>query len=216
MTNVEFVNKLKLAESLKTLYVYGGFGAVAGYGDNRSRYIESYEYNKRLDRSLMILLASKDTFFFDCICLGKGILWGWYGDQAEEYGGAKYGKDYVPDFTIDKIPDYCQGTYIKEKPKAENLTIGEWLVMPGHVGYYIGNGEVIECSPSGSNGVQRIKLKDRDWKAHGKLKDFIEYIENKVEYMIYLPMHYTDYGEAKKALEKSGLSGIIYEKKKEG
>lgn len=45
----------------------------------------------------MINAASADTFGFDCVCLIKGVLWGWHGDKNAVYGGATYTSNGVPD-----------------------------------------------------------------------------------------------------------------------
>ena len=49
--------------------------------------------------------------------------------------------------------------------------------MSGHVGIYIGNGEVIEAKGH-AYGVVKTKLEARPWKNYGKLK-WIEYLEDK-------------------------------------
>lgn len=52
---------------------------------------------------------------------------------------------------------------------------GILVFMRGHVGVYIGNGEVIEAKGH-AYGVVKTKLKDRPWESWGKLK-WIEYEE---------------------------------------
>ena len=77
MTNTEFVLKLKdAATNYKTLYLLGGFGAPLNT-ENKKRYKSNYEYNMTAERTAMIDAASEDTFAFDCVCLIKGILWGY-------------------------------------------------------------------------------------------------------------------------------------------
>ena len=56
---------------------------------NKKRYTTNHSYNKAAARVKMINAASEDTFGFDCVCLIKGILWGWDGDKNATYGGAK-------------------------------------------------------------------------------------------------------------------------------
>lgn len=103
MTNTEFVKKLKSAATdFKTLYVMGCFGAPMN-ATNKKRYTSNYDYNKRAERTAMINAASADTFGFDCVCLIKGILWGWYGDKNKVYGGANYTSNGVPDIGADSI-----------------------------------------------------------------------------------------------------------------
>lgn len=42
--------------------------------------------------------------------------------------------------------------------------------MSGHIGVYIGNGKVCECSPKWENGIQITELTQRKWALHGKSK----------------------------------------------
>lgn len=169
MTNVDFVEMLKKAAECSTLYVKGGFGAPLGYKNNRDRYINFNSYNK--GRSEMIKNASDDTFAFDCVCLGKGILWGWDGSTHSIYGGAVYERNGIPDFAYTDVPELCND-YTTD---FAHLVPGEWLYMPGHIGYYIGDGLVIESTPKWKNGVQVTKLEGRGWTGHGKIK-FLDYI----------------------------------------
>lgn len=211
MTNLQFVEKLKLAATSKTLYVKGGFGAVAGYGDNRSRYINAYAYNaKRADQ---INAASNDTFFFDCVCLGKGILWGWNANTSKRYGGAIYESKDVPDFTVTSVPKHCSS--FSEK-MTDDIAVGEWLIERDasgtidHVGYYIGNGEVIEATPRWSNGVQFTTLAMREWCGHGKIK-YLDYVDVKpTRYAIVLNTYDTRKA-AEEALEEIRGFGKVIE-----
>ena len=90
MTNIELANKLKdIAKNYKTLYVMGCFGAPMTAA-NKKRYTQNHSYNRQPTRTAMINAASADTFGFDCVCLIKGVLWGWNGDKNAIYGGAGY------------------------------------------------------------------------------------------------------------------------------
>lgn len=170
MTVNEFIEKLKLAERSNTLYVKGGFGAPAGYKTNRDRYTNNNSYNKDPKRAKMIASCSADTFFFDCVCLGKGILWGWNANTNALYGGASYKSNNVPDFSADASMSHCTNV----STDFSKIEVGEWLWMSGHVGYYVGDGMVIECTPSWENRVQYTKLTARKWKKHGKCK-YLDY-----------------------------------------
>ena len=89
MTNNEFVKNAKdIANNYKTLYVLGCFGSPMN-ATNKKRYTSNYSYNK--SRASIINAASSDTFGFDCVCLIKGILWGWNGNANKTYGGAIIG-----------------------------------------------------------------------------------------------------------------------------
>lgn len=181
MKNTEFVKKAKeAATKYKTLYVLGCFGAPMTEA-NKKRYTKNNAYNKQADRTRKINKASANTFGFDCVCLIKGILWGWNGDKNDIYGGAKYCSNGVPDVGSNEIMNYCTGV----SKSFKNIQVGEIVHMTGHVGIYIGNGLAVECTPIWEDGVQITAVgnigtkkgyKTRTWTNHGKLK-FIDYIE---------------------------------------
>lgn len=175
MKSKDFINKaLDIANNYKTLYVMGCFGSPLN-NSNKQRYKNNYAYNKGLERSRMIENASYDTFGFDCVCLIKGILWGWNGNVNHVYGGATYSSNGVPDVNADAIMNYCYDV----STNFSNIIPGELVHMSEHVGIYIGNGEVVECTPAWKNNVQVTKLSWRKWKNHGKLK-FIDYSSEEV------------------------------------
>lgn len=95
------------ATKYKTLYVMGCFGAPMS-ATNKKRYTTNQSYNKRPERTAKINAASADTFGFDCVCLFKGMLWGWKGDVNAVYGGASYQSNGVPDTTIQAIAKSCK------------------------------------------------------------------------------------------------------------
>lgn len=183
MNNLEFVEKLKDVEAnYKTLYVMGCFGAPMT-ASNKARYCSNHSYNKKPARTKMIQEASASTFGFDCVCLIKGILWGWNGNKTRTYGGATYASNGVPDIGADRMISKCSDiSYDFDK-----IEIGEAVWISGHIGVYIGDGLVIESSPAWANGVQITacnRSKDgynrRDWTKHGKLP-YIEYVEAEVK-----------------------------------
>ena len=170
----DFVDKAKdIANNHKTLYVKGCFGAPLN-SKNKERYCKNHSYNKKSARTKMIKNATSDTFGFDCVCLIKGILWGWNGDTNKNYGGAIYGSNGVEDMGSDAIikSKYCEDI----SGNFNDIYLGEIVWLKGHVGIYIGNGQVVECTPAWSNNVQITKLSQRKWLKHGKLK-YIDYSE---------------------------------------
>ena len=178
MNSNEFVNKMKdIANNYKTLYVLGCLGAPMNI-TNKRRYTNNNSYNKR--RASIINSATADTFGFDCVCLIKGVLWGWNGDKNKNYGGATYCSNGVPDVGADQIMKYCTGV----STNFNNIKVGEVVHMSGHVGVYIGDGLVVECTPKWENDVQITALENigkkagynsRKWTNHGKL-EWIEYV----------------------------------------
>jgi LysM repeat protein len=177
MNNKEFIAKLQnVVDNFKTLYVMGCFGAPITSG-NVSRYCTNDSYNKQAARTAMIKAAANKTppvFGFDCVCLIKGLLWGWNGDASESYGGATYASNGVPDIGADTMITKCTGV----STNFGNIVPGEAVWLPGHIGVYIGNGKVIECTPAFKNCVQVTAclnigaisgMNGRAWTKHGKL-----------------------------------------------
>lgn len=180
MKNTDFVNIAKdIAKNYKTLYIMGCFGSPMN-NTNKNRYCNNHSYNKQASRTAKIKNASADTFGFDCVCLIKGILWGWKGLTNKTYGGAIYASNGVPDTNADGIMKYCTGV----STNFNNIEIGELVHMGGHVGIYIGDGLAVECTPIWKDGVQitavgnigrKSGYNTRTWVNHGKL-NFIDYV----------------------------------------
>ena len=172
MTNIELANKLKnIAKNYKTLYVMGCFGAPMT-ATNKKRYTQNHSYNKQAARTAMINAVSADTFGFDCVCLIKGVLWGWSGDKNAIYGGATYASNGVPDIGADSMITVCKNV----STDFSNIEIGEAVWMEGHIGVYVGDGLAVECTPRWDNKVQITACNRnvagynrRNWTKHGKL-----------------------------------------------
>ena len=163
----------KIATSYKTLYVMGCFGAPLKE-EYKERYCKNNSYNKQPERTAMIKAASSDTFGFDCVCLIKGVLWGWRGDVNDKYGGATYESNGVPDRDCNVIFDKCSG----KTTGFSKIEVGEAVWRQGHIGVYIGDGLAVECTPAWKNCVQitavanignKSGYNSRRWTKHGKL-----------------------------------------------
>ena len=173
-TAAELVAACKdLATNHKTLYIMGCFGAPMN-AKNKARYTTNHNYNKQAARTKKINAATADTFGFDCVCMIKGLLWGWNGDASKNYGGAKYISNYVPDISADGIITRCSDV----STNFSKIQAGELLWMKGHVGIYIGDGLCVECTPAWKDCVQitavhnigkKAGYNGRKWKKHGKL-----------------------------------------------
>ena len=156
MNSNEFIKKLKEIEAQPTVYYSVAGGDWAKWNGSR--------------------------WNFDCVILIKAILWGWNGDKNASHGGAKYASNGVYDDNADQIVNRCSNV----STDFTRLAPGELLWMPGHVGVYIGNGQVIECTAaweakvlySRIDGAGRRTRNGRQvgsWKKHGKL-NYIDYV----------------------------------------
>lgn len=200
----EFIKRLQdVVDNHATLYVMGCFGAPLT-GANVKRYCNNISYNKAADRTAMIKAAANKkppVFGFDCVCLIKGILWGWTGDASKTYGGAKYASNGVPDIGADSMIKVCSGV----TTDFGRIVPGEAVWLSGHIGVYIGGGKVIECSPAFKNCVQVTAcanigkiagMNARKWTKHGRLP-YITY-DTAAEYPT---------GSATTPTERPGTSG---------
>ena len=174
----------KVAKNYKTLYVLGCFGAPMTDA-NKARYTQNYEFNTRATRTKKIKAASADTFGFDCVCLIKGLLWGWSGNVDGTYGGAGYACNGVPDINADDMINVCSDV----SSNFSSIEVGEAVWIEGHIGVYVGNGLAVECTHRWNDGVQitavhNIGTKDgyngRKWTKHGKLP-YVQYNGEMVE-----------------------------------
>ncbi len=178
MTNIELANKLRdIAKNYKTLYVMGCFGAPMT-ASNKKRYTQNHSYNRQAARTAMINAASADTFGFDCVCLIKGVLWGWKGDKNAVYGGASYACNGVPDIGADTMITVCKNV----STDFSKIEIGEAVWMEGHIGVYVGDGLAVECTPRWDNKVQITACNRsvsgynrRNWTKHGRLP-YVTYV----------------------------------------
>ena len=172
-----------VAQNYKTLYVMGCFGAPMTEA-NKERMIDHHTYNRRATPKKAILAATADTFGFDCVCLIKGLLWGWNGDAGHTYGGASYASNGVPDLGADQMFSQCRNA----STDFSTIQVGEAVWMSGHIGIYIGDGLAVECTPAWKNCVQITAVHNigkksgyngRNWTKHGKLP-YVTYEENAV------------------------------------
>ena len=178
MTNKELAAKLiDIAKNYKTLYVHGCFGAPMT-DKNKKRYTQNTDYNRQPARTAKINAASADTFGFDCVCLIKGVLWGWCGDKTRVYGGASYATNGVPDIGADSMIKVCKDV----STDFSKIEVGEAVWMEGHIGVYVGNGLAVECTPKWEDKVQITACNRsvsgynrRNWTKHGKLP-YITYV----------------------------------------
>lgn len=165
MNNVEFVEKLKAIQKMNTVYATGMFGQKI---DNSIIVSKTAQYPRQYsDEKVKKLrgLIDKNYYGFDCVGLVKAVLWG--------FPNTKYLSNDVSDFSDAGVMTLCTPTSYN----MQNIEVGEILWMQGHIGVYIGNGEVIECTTNWSGNVLISRLSQRTWIKHGKLK-YIDYSAN--------------------------------------
>ena len=182
MTAVDFAETArKTALRYKTLYIKGCFGAPMNAA-NKKRYSANKKGNEyNYARRAMINAASADVFGFDCICLLKGILWGFRGDVSAQYGGAVYRSNGVPDLSEGEMLSWCSDV----STSFDGIPKGAMLWLPGHAGIYLGDGLAAEATPKWANKVQITAVgnigskpgyQTRTWKKWGRLP-WVEYEE---------------------------------------
>lgn len=177
MKVTEFIDKAKLAASLKTVYMKGVWGSPVTaqiISEKQKQYPTWYKVSKV---ETLMKLVPFQYFGFDCVCLIKSILWGWNADYAHRNGGATYKANGVPDFTVDSLMDYCS----EVSDDFTKIVPGEVVYMPGHCGIYIGDGLVVESTGSWEKCVlvstidkNNTKYHYRTWMKHGKI-EYVDY-----------------------------------------
>ncbi len=162
MNSSEFINKLVSIKNSNTTYMLGVWGQEVTNEliARKSAQYPTWYNSERVEKFKS--LVGKNYRGFDCICLIKSVLWG--------YPSMVYAANGVPDFGADSIEKYCTDI----SSDFTNIETGEVLHMKGHVGVYIGNGEVVECTVAWTSNVLISKLSQRNWLTHGKLK-WIDY-----------------------------------------
>lgn len=183
MTNLEFVEKLKdLEKRYKTCYMLGCWG-MKTTKSNIDQAVARTDVNNAPYKTSAYSI--QDTgWMFDCVCLIKSVLWGFNGNESKPRGGgASYGSNGVPDIGADSMIKKC----IEVTTDFSNIEIGEAVWMTGHIGVYIGDHKVIECTPRWNIAPHGVKITNlgnhgvytgwsRTWTKHGKLP-YIEYIK---------------------------------------
>ena len=156
----EFIDKLELALREPSKYQSGGWGKYDGTYWN-----------------------------WDCICLIKGILWGWNADKTKPRGGgAVYASNGVPDIGENTMINQCKNV----STDFTNIKKGEMVWLDGHAGVYVGDGNVIEAtagwntlkvikSQIGKNGERTYNGKggSANWQKHGFLP-YVDYTEDEI------------------------------------
>ena len=153
-------------------YVWGGLGYTLT--ESRLNQLKSLYPNVYTGAYLTKAKALVGKKVYDCVGLIKHFLWGNTGDGVLRY----YATNGIPDTTANGMLELC-----KEKGSISTAPDipGVMVHMEGHVGVYIGNGEVVEARGV-DYGVVKTKLAERPWKNWGKLPG-VEYTEEGKDYI---------------------------------
>lgn len=186
MTNLELVQKhIDVAKNYKTVYMWGVFGSPVTERIIKEKAAQYPAWYTATKQAQLRQLIGKGYFGFDCVCLTKGLLWGWNANKNATYGGAKYASNGVPDVSANTMITKCKDV----STDFRNIQVGEGLWMQGHWGIYIGDGLAVECTPSWKNGVQITAVGNigtkagyniRTWTKHGKLP-YVTYVKEEVK-----------------------------------
>lgn len=174
MTSKEFVDKAIALDNKNSIYGKGTFCnkyTKSFLTQKKKQYPEFYTDKKC--KEIEEKAKKGELILADCVGLIKGIIWG-YPDNG------KYASNGLKDVSDQGLWDsYCAN----KSSDFNNITAGEIVHLKGHVGIYIGNGEVIEATTKWTGDILRSKLTDRKWTGHGKLT-IISYEQTAPSYSI--------------------------------
>lgn len=188
MTNLEFVERvLKVREEVPTVYALGMWGQkiTKSIIAQKAKQLPKWYTPAKIKQLESFASLANPVYGFDCIGLIKGILWGFSADANSKTGGAKYASNGVKDTGADStIMRHC----FNVSSDFSSIVVGEVVWIKGHIGVYVGNGKVVECSPKWANGVQFSNLGNikeyahgnyRVWTKHGML-EYLEYRDDSI------------------------------------
>lgn len=167
ITNTDFVAYLK--QMVGQPYWYGtcGYNCTSSLLKAKARQYPSHYGSSRSARYNKDIAAKQVCA--DCIGLGKGFIWtsGGTAILAAIGTGAKiinkYGSGGCPDKSANGMFAYAKAKKLKYGAIATIPEIpGLAVRKDGHVGYYIGDGKVVEAQ-SFAKGIVITNLKDRPW-----------------------------------------------------
>lgn len=151
LTKDGLLEHVKTCLNKPTVYVNGGFMRLATKSHLEYKF-DQYPNNFSEERKAYLRTLIDKVYICDCVGLIKSYYWGGIG--APDYEAAT---DYNTDGFINTSEKVGLIDTLPETP-------GLGLYQKGHVGVYIGNGEVIECTHGNlGDGVVKTKLKQRAW-----------------------------------------------------
>lgn len=159
LTNKQFHEYVIKAYEHGWVYWYGTYGkqcSMSLYNSKKKQYPDHYTDSRTKKYMKQI---EEGRYCADCIGLAKAFVW----SNGVFQGTPKYNTNGMPDKSANGMYEYAKKQGLKNGPISTLPEIpGIAVRMDGHVGYYIGNGEVIE--ERGFNyGCVKTNLKDRKW-----------------------------------------------------
>lgn len=172
MSNYEVYSNLHFVEFLKKMvgqpYWYGTcvYKCTTSTLNSKTKQYPTHYTSDRMSKYKTHV--SKKMVAADCVGLGKGYNWTYGGEGVIESIGSdigfksKYGNN-CPDRSANGMFSYAKSKGLKwgkisTMPEVPGLAVRK----DGHVGYYIGNGEVVEAYGF-AKGIVITKLKSRPW-----------------------------------------------------
>lgn len=167
LTNIEFVDFLK--KMVGQPYWYGTcvYNCTSSLLTSKTKQYPVHYTSSRMSKYKKAI--EQKCVCADCVGLGKGFVWTNGGVGVIEAIGTgitikrKYASNGCPDKSANGMFTYAKS---KKKNYGPIATIPEIpglaVRKDGHVGYYIGNGEVIEAMGF-AKGIVLTKLKERPW-----------------------------------------------------
>ena len=167
--NLDLVKWCKNAEQNGWGYVYGGYGQVCTV-QYLNQQASLYPGNNEAGGE-MRQIGEKWLGKRVCDCIGLIKSYAWYNSDS---GQIIVGSNGFTDCSANSIwNNVTEGGPISNMPDTPGLAV--W--MDGHIGVYVGNGEVIEAQGT-AYGVVKTKLAGRGWTKWMKIPN-IKYVEVK-------------------------------------
>lgn len=145
------------------VYWYGtcGYACTNGLLERKTnQYPDHYKSNRQAKYKKHI---AEGKVCSDCIGLFKSYAWD--KDDDIDTRASSYGSNGQPDKGAKQTLKACKvKSSIDTMPEIPGLAV--WTKTGGHIGLYVGNGEVLELRDF-ANGFQRSKLSERSFKTWG-------------------------------------------------